>query len=33
MMEKREPLQQMVLGKVSIYLQKAETKTLPVTLF
>jgi hypothetical protein len=29
-MEKRQPLQQMLLGKVAIYLQKTETGSMPV---
>jgi hypothetical protein len=33
MMEKREPLQQMVLGKMVICLQKTETRFLPTTLY
>jgi hypothetical protein len=31
--EKRQPLQQILLGKVAIYLQKTETRTMPVTLY
>jgi hypothetical protein len=33
MMEKRQPLQQMLLGKVIICLQKTETTSMPVTLY
>jgi hypothetical protein len=33
MMEKRQSLQQMVLGKVAIFLQKTETRFMPVTLY
>jgi hypothetical protein len=32
MMGKRQTLQQMLLGKVVICLQKTDTKTMPVTL-
>jgi hypothetical protein len=32
-MEKRQPLQQMLLEKVVIYLQKTETRSMPVTLY
>jgi hypothetical protein len=32
MMEKRQPLQQMVLEKVAICLQKTEIRSMPVTL-
>jgi hypothetical protein len=32
-MEKRQPLQQMLLGKVIICLQKTETRSMPVTLY
>jgi hypothetical protein len=32
-MENRQPLQQMVLGKVVIYLQKTETRSMFVTLY
>jgi hypothetical protein len=31
--EKRQPLQQMVLGKEAICLQKTETRSMPVTLY
>jgi hypothetical protein len=31
-MEKRQPLQQMLLGKMVIFLQKTETRSMPVTL-
>jgi hypothetical protein len=30
---KRQPLQQMLLGKVIIYLQKTETRSMPATLY
>jgi hypothetical protein len=33
MMEKKQLLQQMVLGKVVICLQKTETRSMPVTLY
>jgi hypothetical protein len=33
MMEKRQPLQQMVLGKVAICLEKTETRTMFITLY
>jgi hypothetical protein len=33
MMEKRQPLQQMFLGKMVIYLQKTETRSMPITLY
>jgi hypothetical protein len=33
MMVKRQPLQQMVLGKVVICLQKTETRSMSVTLY
>jgi hypothetical protein len=33
MMEKRQPLQQILLGKMVIYLQKTETRSMPVTLY
>jgi hypothetical protein len=33
MMEKRQPLQQMLLGKVVIHLQKTETKCMFITLY
>jgi hypothetical protein len=33
MMEKRQPLKQMLLGKVVICLQKIETRSMPVTLY
>jgi hypothetical protein len=32
-MEKRQPLQQILLGKVAICLQKTETRSMPVTLY
>jgi hypothetical protein len=32
MMEKRQPLQQILLGKVVICLQKSETRSMPITL-
>jgi hypothetical protein len=32
-MEKRKPLQQMVLGKVAICLEKTETRPMPVILY
>jgi hypothetical protein len=32
-MEKRQPFQQMLLGKVVICLQKTETRSMPVTLY
>jgi hypothetical protein len=32
-MEKTQPLQQMLLGKVVICLQKTETRSMPVTLY
>jgi hypothetical protein len=32
-MEGKQPLQQMLLGKVAIYLQKTETRSMPVTLY
>jgi hypothetical protein len=32
-MEKRQTLQQMLLGKVVIYLQKIETRYMPVILY
>jgi hypothetical protein len=31
--EKRQPLQQMLLGKLGICLQKTETRSMPVTLY
>jgi hypothetical protein len=31
MMENRQPLQQMLLGKVVIFLQKTETSSMPIT--
>jgi hypothetical protein len=33
MMEKRQPLQQMLLGKLDICLQKTEARSMPVTLY
>jgi hypothetical protein len=33
MMEKRQPLLQMLLGKVAICLQKTETISMPITLY
>jgi hypothetical protein len=33
MMEKRQPLQQMLVGKVVICLQKTETRSMPITLY
>jgi hypothetical protein len=33
MMEKRQPVQQMVLGEVAICLQKTDTGSMPVTLY
>jgi hypothetical protein len=33
MMEKRQPLQQMLLGKLDIYMQKTETRSLSFTLY
>jgi hypothetical protein len=33
MMEKRQRLQQMLLGKVAICLEKIETRSMPVTLY
>jgi hypothetical protein len=33
MMEKRQSLQQMLLAKVVIYLQKTETRSMPITLY
>jgi hypothetical protein len=33
MMVKRQPLQQMLLGKVVICLQKTETTSMPATLY
>jgi hypothetical protein len=33
MMEKRQPLQQLLLEKVVIFLQKTETRPMPVTLY
>jgi hypothetical protein len=33
MIEKRQLLQQMLLGKVVICLQKTETRSIPVTLY
>jgi hypothetical protein len=33
MMEKRQPLQQMYLGKVVIWLQKTETGSMPMALY
>jgi hypothetical protein len=32
-MEKRQPLQQMLSGKVIICLQKTETRSMPITLY
>jgi hypothetical protein len=32
-MEKRQSLQQMVLGKVAICLKKTETRSIPITLY
>jgi hypothetical protein len=31
--EKGQPLQQMLLGKVVTYLQKTETRSMPITLY
>jgi hypothetical protein len=33
MMEKRQPLQQMLLGKVVIHLQETETRSMSITLY
>jgi hypothetical protein len=33
MMEKRQPLQQMLLGKLDIYMQKTETRSLSFALY
>jgi hypothetical protein len=33
MMEKRQPLQQMLLGKVVIHLQKTETRSMFINLY
>jgi hypothetical protein len=33
MLEKRHPLQQVVLGKLDIHMQKTETKSLSITLY
>jgi hypothetical protein len=33
MMEKGQPLQQMLLGKVAIHLQKTETRSMFITLY
>jgi hypothetical protein len=33
MMNNRQPLQQMLLGKVVIYLQKTETRSMSITLY
>jgi hypothetical protein len=32
-MEKRQPLQQMLLGKVAIYLQETETRSMSISLY
>jgi hypothetical protein len=33
MMEKRQPLQQMLLGKLDICLQRTETISMPITMY
>jgi hypothetical protein len=33
LMEKRQPLQQMLLGKVVIHLQETETRSMSITLY
>jgi hypothetical protein len=33
MMKKRQPLQQMLLGKLDIHMQKTETRSLSFTLY
>jgi hypothetical protein len=33
MMQKRQPLQQMLLGKLDIYMQKSETRSVSFTLY
>jgi hypothetical protein len=33
MMERRQPIQQMLLGKLDIYLQKIETRSMLVSLY